>query len=125
GLITQTINDFWFSVNVQDVTVPVSTLARGLLVGVGASVLAALVPAIEAARTAPQSTLRRSTLESRIRRLLPWLVVAWAVLTAVGVALLWLRGGGLVTAFGGLFAVLIASALLAPPVTAAMMVAFA
>ncbi len=125
GLITQTINDFWFSVNVQDVTVPVSTLARGLLVGVGASVLAALVPAIEAARTAPQSTLRRSTLESRIRRLLPWLVVAWAVMTAVGVALLWLRGGGLVTAFGGLFAVLIASALLAPPVTAAMMVAFA
>ena len=125
GLITQTINDFWFSVNVQDVTVPVSTLARGLLVGVGASVLAALVPAIEAARTAPQSTLRRSTLESRIRRLLPWLVVAWAVLTAVGVALLWLRGGGLVTAFGGLFAVLIASALLAPPVTAAMMYVFA
>lgn len=125
GLITQTINDFWFSVNVQDVTVPVGTLARGMLVGVGASVLAALVPAIEAARTAPQSTLRRSTLESRIRRLLPWLVVAWAALTAVGVALLWLRGGGLVTAFGGLFAVLIAAALLAPPVTAVLMRLFA
>ncbi len=121
GLITQTINDFWFAVNVQDVSVPASSLARGLLVGVGASVLAALVPAIEAARTAPQSTLRRSTLESRIRRLLPWLVAAWAGLTGIGVLLLRLRGGGLITAFGGLFAVLIAAALLAPPVTAAAM----
>ena len=117
GLITQTINDFWFVVNVRGVSAPAGTLLRGLLVGVGASLLAALVPALEAARTAPQSTLRRSTLESRVRRLLPWLVVAWAVLTLIGVGLLWLRGGGLFTAFGGLFAVLIAAALLAPPVT--------
>lgn len=120
GLITQTINDFWFTVNVRDVTIPVSSLARGLIIGVGASVVAAVVPALEAARTAPQSTLRRSTLESRIRRLLPWLVVAWAALTAAGIALLRLEGG-LVTAFGGLFAVLIAAALLAPPVTAVFM----
>jgi len=121
GLITQTINDFWFTVNVTDVTVPAATLARGLLVGVGASLAAAFVPALEAARTAPQSTLRRSTLESRVWRLLPWLVVAWGVLTLMGVGLLWLRAGGLFTAFGGLFAVLIAAALLAPPVTAALM----
>ena len=121
GLITQTINDFWFAVNVQGVSVPVGSLIRGLAVGVGAALLAALVPAIEAARTAPQSTLRRSTLESRIRRLLPWLVVAWAALTLAGAALLWLRGGGLFTAFAGLFAVLIAAALLAPPLTAAFM----
>ena len=121
SLITQTINDFWFVVNVRGVSAPAGTLLRGLLVGVGASLLAALVPALEAARTAPQSTLRRSTLESRVRRLLPWLVVAWAVLTLIGVGLLWLRGGGLFTAFGGLFAVLIAAALLAPPVTAGLM----
>ena len=121
GLITQTINDFWFAVNVQGVSVPVASLVRGLAVGVGAALAAALVPAIEAARTAPQSTLRRSTLESRVRRLLPWLVVAWAALTLVGVALLWLRGGGLFTAFAGLFAVLIAAALLAPPLTSAFM----
>jgi putative ABC transport system permease protein len=121
GLITQTINDFWFTVNVQGVSVPPLSLARGLAVGVGAAVVAALVPAIEAARTAPQSTLRRSTLESRVRRLLPWLVLAWAVVTLAGVALLWLRGAGLPGAFGGLFAVLIAAALLAPPLTAVSM----
>ena len=120
GLITQTINDFWFVVNVQGITVPPLTLARGLAVGIGAAVAAALVPAIEAARTAPQSTLRRSTLESRVRRLLPWLVAGWALLSLAGVALL-LAGGGLPTAFGGLFAVLFAAALLAPPATAVLM----
>jgi putative ABC transport system permease protein len=121
GLITQTINDFYFTVNVTDVTIPAATLVRGVVVGVGAAILAALVPAIEAARTAPQSTLHRSTLESRVQRLLPWLVVAWLALTAMGVVLLWWRAGGLVTAFSGLFAVLIAAALLAPPVTALLM----
>jgi len=120
GLITQTINDFWFVVNVQGVSIAPLSLARGLAVGVGAAVAAALVPAIEAARTPPQSTLRRSTLESRVRRLLPWLVVAWALLTLAGAALL-AAGSGLATAFGGLFAVLIAAALLAPPVTAVLM----
>jgi putative ABC transport system permease protein len=121
GLITQTINDFYFIVNVTGVTVPTSTIVRGLATGVGAAILAALVPAIEAARTEPQSTLRRSTLESRVRRLLPWLVVAWMVLTTIGIGLLALRSGGLVTAFSGLFAVLIAAALLAPPVTVLLM----
>lgn len=120
-LITQTINDFYFVVNVESVTVAPATLLRGVAVGVGAAIVASAVPALEAARTSPQTTLRRSSLESRVQRLLPWLVAAWAALTAAGVALLWFRGGGLVTAFAGLFAVLIAAALLAPPVTAALM----
>ncbi len=120
-LITQTINDFYFVVNVESVTVPAMTLVKGVVIGVGAAVLASLLPALEAARTTPQSTLRRSTLESRVLTLLPWLVVAWAVVTTAGVALLWWQGGGLFSAFAGLFAVLIATALLAPPVTALLM----
>jgi len=119
-LITQTINDLWFTVNVRDVTLATSSLVKGLVIGVGASVLAAVIPALEASRTAPQSTLRRSTLESRTRRLLPWLIVIWAVLTAAGVALLRVEKG-LVLTFGGLFTVLLASALLAAPVTVALM----
>lgn len=121
GLITQTINDFYFTVSVTSISVPPATLIRGVAIGVSAAILAALIPAVEASRTAPQSTLHRSTLESRVTRLLPWLVVAWAVLSIIGIGLLRLRAGGLVTAFSGLFAVLIAAALLAPPVTAVLM----
>jgi putative ABC transport system permease protein len=119
-LITQTINDLYFVVNVEGVTVPPMTLVRGVVIGVGAAVLASLLPALEAMQTTPQTTLHRSTLESRVRKLLPWLLLAWAVLTLAGIGLLWLSKG-LVTAFAGLFAVLIGAALLAPPVTAVLM----
>lgn len=120
GLITQTINDQWFTVNVGETAIAGSSLIKGFTAGVVASLLAALVPAFEASRTAPQSTMRRSTLESRTRRLLPWLIVAWVVLTAIGIGLLRV-GNGLILSFGGLFTVLLATALLAPAATIALM----
>jgi putative ABC transport system permease protein len=120
GLITQTINDFYFVVNVQNLTIPPATVVKGLLIGVAAAVLSALPPALEASRTAPRTTMQRSTLESRVQKVLPWFWLAWAVLTGLGVLLLWLRGN-LVVTFGGLFAVLIGSALLTLPLTAVFM----
>ncbi|MDX1414736.1 MAG: ABC transporter permease [Candidatus Promineifilaceae bacterium] len=120
GLITQTINDFYFVVNVQDIELLPLTLAKGILVGVGAAVFSSAVPALEAARTTPQTTLQRSSLESRVNRVLPWLWLAWAGLTLAGVWLLSIRAG-LVVMFAGLFAVLIGAALLTPPLTAALM----
>jgi putative ABC transport system permease protein len=119
-LITQTINDFYFVVNVQSVNVAPWTLVKGLLTGVAAALLAALAPALEAARTAPNTILQRSTLESRVARVLPWLWGAWALLSAAGALLLWLRAG-LVIAFAGLFAILIGAALLTPPLTSWLM----
>lgn len=120
-LVTQTINDIYFVVNVQEVAVPPASLIKGVVIGVSAAVLAALLPAWEALRTDPLLTLRRSTLEGRTRALLPWLVVAWALISALGLLLLWWRGVGLVPAFAGLFAILLAFALLAPPITGLLM----
>jgi putative ABC transport system permease protein len=121
GLVTQTINDFYFVVNVRDVTVPPVTLLKGVAVGVVAALVASFFPALEAMRTAPQSTLRRSTLESRARRLVPWLALAWLLLGGAGAFLLWLEGVSLWITFAGLFAVLIAFAFLAPPLTVLIM----
>ncbi|MEJ2752594.1 MAG: ABC transporter permease, partial [Chloroflexota bacterium] len=119
-LITQTINDFYFVVNVNSLSIPPQTVLKGILVGVLAAVFSALPPALEAARTAPRTTMQRSTLESRVRRLLPWLWLAWLVLTALGILFLSLRGSLIIT-FAGLFAVLVGAALLAPPLTALAM----
>ncbi len=120
GLITQTINDFYFVVNVQSVDIPLWTVLKGIVIGVAAAVFSALVPALEAARTTPQSTLQRSALESRVQRVLPWLWLVWALLTALGIFLLWVRAGLIIT-FAGLFAILIAAAFLTPPLTALLM----
>ncbi|MEM7335416.1 MAG: FtsX-like permease family protein [Chloroflexota bacterium] len=120
-LVTQTINDLYFVVNVQEVAIAPGSLIRGLVIGVVASLIASAVPAWEAMRTTPQSTLRRSTLENQTRRLLPWLVGAWAVIGSLGAFLLWLNGVSLFVAFGGLFGILVAFALLTPPVTTIIM----
>ncbi|NEP18403.1 MAG: FtsX-like permease family protein [Leptolyngbya sp. SIO4C1] len=121
GLITQSINDFYFVVYVRDITLSRFTLAKGMAIGIFAALLASLIPAIEAMRTSPQSSLQRSTLESKVQKILPWLVLAWGLFTLGGIGLLTLENGGLVIAFGGLFAILLAAALLTPPLTALLM----
>jgi putative ABC transport system permease protein len=121
GLITQTINDFYFVVNVQQVSIPPATLVKGLVVGTAAALLSSLMPALEAMRTSPQTIMQRSALEGSIQRLLPWLVLAWVGTTLGGIGLLRIPSTSLVLAFTGLFSILLGSALLTPPLTAVAM----
>ena len=121
GLITQSINDFYFVVYVRDISLSTFTLVKGMAIGMFAAIFASLIPAIEAMRTSPQSSLKRSTLEGKVQKILPWLVLAWGLFTIGGIGLLSIENGGLVIAFGGLFAILLAAALLTPPLTAGLM----
>ncbi|MCB0007321.1 MAG: FtsX-like permease family protein, partial [Anaerolineales bacterium] len=116
-LVTQTINDFYFVVSVRGVALTPWSLLKGLLVGMGAALFASLVPAWEAMRTTPNAGLRRSAIESKSRRMIPWLTAAWLLLTAIGALLLWLRSVSLAFNFAGLFAILIGAALLTPALT--------
>ena len=121
GLITQTINDFYFVVYVRDISLSTFTLVKGIAIGIVAAIFASMIPAIEAMRTSPNNSLKRSTLEGKVQKILPWLVLAWGLFTIGGFGLLSLKNGGLVIAFTGLFAILLAAALLTPPLTAALM----
>ena len=56
-----------------------------------------------------------------MQKILPWLVFAWGLFTIGGFGLLSIENGGLVVAFTGLFAILLAAALLTPPLTAGLM----
>lgn len=120
GLVTQTINDLYFTVTVREISIPPFTLVKGIVIGIGAAIIASIPPALEAMRTAPNATLRRSTLESKMVELLPQLAIGWLVLCSIGALLLWL-GDGIVLAFAGLFAVLVGFALVTPPVTVVLM----
>ncbi len=124
GLITQTINDFYFVVTVQQITLAQSTIVKGLAIGIVSSLIASAVPAIEAMNTPPSLTLQRSTLEGKVQKLLPTLVVAWFAATLLGIALLRWQSAGLVAAFAGLFAVLLGAALLTPPLVTLVMQSF-
>jgi putative ABC transport system permease protein len=123
GLIAQTISDLYFTVSVQSVTLDAATMLKGVAVGVLASLFAALIPSLDATRTAPAGSMRRSSLEERTRRLLPVLTLGAAGLIVLGVILLALPLNSLFLSFGGLFAIVVGGALLTPAVLVLFMAA--
>jgi putative ABC transport system permease protein len=120
GLVSQTINDLYYTVNVRSVDVDPWTLAKGFGLGLAASLLAALAPAYEATSIPPITALRRSAGEQRVRWLLPRVALAGLVMLAVGAAML-LLSLALVVNLGGIFFVLIGLALASPMATIGLM----
>lgn len=121
GLVAQTISDLYFTVNVQSVAIDPFTLAKGAAVGLGASLLTAVVPSYAATTTPPAGTLRRSDLEQRSQRLVPLVTLGALALIALGLVLLNLPTTDLVIGFGGLFAVVVGGALFTPLALVAFM----
>ena len=118
--VTQTINDLFFVAAVRDADIPVWTLAKGALSGIGAALLAAAVPAYEATSVPPAGAMQRSDLEGKARQALPRVTVAGAVLCLIGAGML-IPEWNLVVAFIGLFAVILGMALLTPGLTLLLM----
>jgi putative ABC transport system permease protein len=120
-LVTQTINDLFFTVSVRGVQAPPGSLVKGFLLGVVATLLAAAPPAWEAASVPPRLALSRSGLERKAQAAV-WLAAGLGlVLLLLGVATLLAPSRDLPLSFSGTFAVVIGFALLAPLTTAVLM----
>src|SRR5690606_17892828 len=120
-LVLRTIGDLYFSTAVRPAAPSPAIYFQGALLGSGATLLAALKPALDAARVAPGAAMRRADLERSSRRAAArgaWLALP---LLAAGAVLLALSPRGLFAAFAGLFCVLAAGALLTPAATVALM----
>jgi putative ABC transport system permease protein len=113
GLVTRTINDLYFVISVRDVTLEPLVLAKGVLLGVGATLAAALAPALEATGAPPRVVMSRGALETGARRLVPRVTGVGVGLLAVGAIILALPGG-IVSGFAGLFVLMVGCALVAP-----------
>lgn len=118
--VTQTVNDLFFVVAVRDVNIPVWTLVKGGLSGMGAALLAALVPAYEATSVPPTGAMQRSDVEEKVRQALPRISLAGVLLCLVGAGLL-IPDWHLAVAFAGLFAIVLGIALLTPGLTLLLM----
>ncbi len=114
ALVSQTISDLYFTVNVQRVTVQPDTLLKGAFIGLLASIAAAALPSFEATRTPPAGTLRRSDVEQRARRLVPAMTAAAVLLNGAGALLLQLPTRDLFISFFALFCIVVGGALFTP-----------
>lgn len=86
-LTTQTINDLYFVLHVQEVWINPWIILAGLLLGIGTSVIAAALSAFDAASTHPIQARQRSAIEQRTKSLLPWLAIAGLALVIAGFVL--------------------------------------
>jgi putative ABC transport system permease protein len=117
GLVARTVNDLYFVVAVRDLAVDPSVLVKGLGLGLGATLLAALAPALEATAAAPVAVLSRAGLEARRHRAAPRAALAGVAVLGLSAGLIAWPGGSLLLGYGGLFGVLAGAALLAPAAT--------
>ena len=113
-LVSQSINDLYFRLNVTDVMVSPLSIAKGVAAGVGASLAAAAVPAIEAMSFPPRLAMTRSSLERRTGQLLPRVALAGLVTMLIAVAVLMLSGRSLVAGLFAVFLLILGFALCVP-----------
>ncbi|HRP87982.1 MAG TPA: ABC transporter permease, partial [Gammaproteobacteria bacterium] len=121
ALVVQTIDDLYFRLRVDALALSGWPFAKAAALGLGATLLAALGPALEAAGIPPRAVLSRASMERRTRRRLPWLLAAAALALLLSVLLLAAGRNSLVVSFAGLFMVFLACACATPPATAGLM----
>lgn len=113
-LVTQTINDFYFTLSVRQAALEPATAAKAVGIALGAALLAAVGPALEAARIPPAAAFQRSDLEERVGRGVGRAAKAGLASLAAGVLLLAAAQRSLALSLGGMFGVLVGLALLVP-----------
>lgn len=120
-LVLRTIGDLYFSSAVSAAQPSATLYLRGAVLGIAGTLVAAAKPALDAARSAPAAVMRRAELERGTRRAAR--AAAWvaAPLLAASLGVLAVGPRNLYSAFGGLFGVLAASALMIPAVTLLLM----
>lgn len=113
-LVTRTINDLYFQTDVRGLTLIPWSLLKGAALGFGVTLLAALPPALEAARSQPRDVLRRNLIERRGRSLLPWLALAGLGTIGLGLVLIAPSARSMTLGFVALFLVIVGASLTMP-----------
>jgi len=113
-LTTRTINDLYFVLHVQDIWFSPWLIVIGLLLGVGSSVLAATLAAVDAASTSPVQARQRSILEQRTQRLLPLIAVGGLFVMVAGLLLSAVPSQSLIFGFIALMLIILGYGLLIP-----------
>lgn len=117
--IGSTINDLYVFVDITRAHVNGSIVAKGFFLGLIATLIAALLPALEAAKIAPAVATRRSSLETRASSFVPRFAIAGLGFFVVAV-IITIVPGGVLFGFASALALALAAVLFTPLFTSAM-----
>ena len=113
-LVSQTINDLYFVLTVNQMTVSAASLLKGIGLGVGVSWLAAIRPAREATTASIRQVMNRSRQESNLRQNIPRLTLIGISIMALGGLVLLIPTRNLIVSYSGILPMLIGATLLTP-----------
>jgi len=113
-LVTRTVNDLFFTLHVTAFLIDPLSLLKGLSLGLGFTLLAAVPAAIEATGSPPVSVQQRSVLEQRWRGRIPSLLAGGFVLLLAGGVLVSFDQGSLVEGFIALTLIVLGFCLMVP-----------
>jgi putative ABC transport system permease protein len=116
-LVSQTINDLYFTVTVNSLDIAPLSLLKGALLGICGVVAATILPAREATRTQPRMVLNRSEAEQRIQSRVWLYSILGVVSIALGIAILYLPSTSIYAGYAGLVPVILGFAFLVPLTT--------
>ena len=119
-LVVRTINDLYFSLNVSHLLLTPDMLIKGILLGLAVTVIAAIVPALEATLSRANVAVRRSVLEQSTFSAVPWLVLAGFVSISIGILTIRYSGSALIPGFTGLFFTIAGFCLMVPALALGM-----
>lgn len=114
GMVSRTINDLYFAVSVRGVSLDPLLVLKAASLGMGATIIAALPPALEASGANPRLAGLRSVMESRARRLVPRIAVVGLLGAALGGLVLLVPTRSLLVSFSALFLIITGFAVATP-----------
>ncbi|MDR9417983.1 ABC transporter permease [Gracilimonas sp.] len=113
-LVTQSINDLYFVLSVQELTIDAPALIKGILLGLGATLLASFWPAREASQAEVTTVLKRSSSESKITSRIYKLAGFGLAGGLTGFGILYIPGGGIAAGYTSLLFMIIGFSLIIP-----------
>ncbi len=113
-LVSQTINELYFVLTVREFSLNAFTLIKGVMLGMGATLLVTFRPALEAANSPVSTVLRRSEQESGMYRALPGVTLSGIVLALIGSIVLLIPGAGISWSYMALLLIILGFTLTVP-----------
>ncbi|MDZ7659662.1 ABC transporter permease [Fodinibius sp.] len=113
-LVTQSINDLYFVLSVQELSIGFFPIAKATILGVGATLIAAFWPAKEASQAEVSTVLQRSSNESKIKSKLIPLAGLGLLAGLAGGAILLIPNGGIAAGYVALLFMIVGFALTIP-----------
>ncbi len=113
-IVAATVSEFYYDASANAMRLSGTSVIKAWGLGVAGTLAAAWLPAHQAAKTPPLTTLSRAALEDSTRARLPWLAGVGGLLLLCGLVISLRLPGGVSTGFAGLFIMLMGAALTTP-----------